>query len=79
MNKGSKAMYVGGVESGLCNTVYRVMVLMSLMFEVSKVYSTLYTGPLTPPRGKATAFRLVGLAVHQFEEAALLTFFELSN
>ena len=32
-------------------------------------HSTLYTGPLTPPRQKATvhctAFHLVGLAVHQ--------------
>ena len=49
--------YNEGVESGVCgflhNTVYRVMVLMS---EVSKVYSTLFTGPLTPPREKVTVF-----------------------
>ena len=55
------------------------MVLMSLMSEVSKVYSTLYTGPLTPSIGKATAFCLVGLTVHQSEEAALLTFWDLST
>ena len=47
----------------LCNTVYRVMLLMS---EVSKVNSILYTGPLSPPWGKTIckAFHLVGLAVH---------------
>ena len=53
--------------------------LQSLMLEVSKVYPTLYTGPLTPPRGKSISFCLVGLAAHQSEEAALLTFWDLSN
>ena len=40
---------------------------------------TLYTGQLTPIIGKATTFCFVGLAVHQSEEAALLTFWDLSN
>ena len=36
--------------------------------------------PLTPPGGKScTVFCLVGLAVHQFEEVALLTFLDLST
>ena len=54
----------------LCNTAYRVLNLL-LMSKGSKVsntmYFTLYTEPLSPPRGKAIyfkAFRLVGLAVH---------------
>ena len=60
----------------LCNTVYRVMVLR---LEVSKEHYTLYTEPLAPPRGKVTAFCLVGLVVQHSEETALLTFWELSN
>ena len=56
----------------LRNTAYRVLLLnLLLMLKGSKVsntmYCTLYTGPLTPPRGKAIylkAFCLVGLAVH---------------
>ena len=58
----------------LRNTAYRVLLLnLLLMLKGSKMsntmYCTLYTGPVTPPRGKAIylkAFRLVGLAVdHQ--------------
>ena len=46
--KDQKAMYVGGVKSGVCGfytmfTVYRVMLLILLMLEVSKAYCTLYT------------------------------------
>ena len=48
----------------------------SLMLEE---YSTLYGGSLAPPRWNSTAFCLVGLTVHQSEEAALLTFWDLSN
>ena len=53
----------------LCNTTYRVLLLILLMSKVLKMsitmYCTLYTGPLTPPGGKAcTAFCLVDLAVH---------------
>ena len=52
----------------LCNTAYRILLLnLLLMSKASKVSNTLYTGPLTPPRGKAIylkAFHLVGLAVH---------------
>ena len=43
MNNWSKAMYVWGVESGVCglhNTAYWVLLLM---LEVLKVYCTLYT------------------------------------
>ena len=47
---------------------------MLLMLEVLKVYSA-YSGLLPLPGGKAIwAFHLVGLAVHQSEEGALLTF-----
>ena len=54
----------------LFNTVYRVMVHMS---KVLKVYSV-YRGPLTLQEGRLPAFHLVGLVVHQSEEADLLTF-----
>ena len=37
----------------------------------------MYTGPLTPPIGKAcTAFNLVGLAIHKSKEATSLTFWD---
>ena len=44
------------------------------------MYSTLYIGPLAPPRDKActTYCFFLGLVVHQSEEA-LLTFWDLSN
>ena len=72
------AMFVETVDTGVCcsytNTVYRVMrcknsALLSINW------------PLVPPRGRLLycAFRLVGLAVHQSEEATLLTFLDLST
>ena len=57
------AMYVGDFEDGVCSFyttlhTYRVLLLiLLLMSKVLKVsntmYCTLYTGPLTPPGGKA--------------------------
>ena len=67
-HKALNAIYIDTVETGVCGfytTLYTV-------------YSTLYTRPLTPPKRKAcTAFHLMGLAVHQSEKAALLTFWDL--
>ena len=62
----------------LHNTVYT-----ALRCENS-TYSTLYTGPLTPPIGKAivhcTAFHLVGLAVYQsVQGGSFLNFLGLVN
>ena len=48
------------------------------MSKVLKVYSV-YRGPLTLQEGRLPAFHLVGLVVHQSEEAALLTFQDLTN
>ena len=47
---------------------------MVLRLEVSKVHYTLYTEPLAPPRGKVTAFCLVGLVVQHSEETAVVNF-----
>ena len=62
------AMFVNTV-CGFCTTLYTgVETLLSIQW------------PLTPPGGKAcTAFHLMGLAVHQSDEAAFLTFWELST
>ena len=49
------------------------------MSKVSKVYSV-YRGPLPLQEGKLVVpISPVGLAVHQSKEAALLTFWDLSN
>ena len=50
----------------LCNTIYRVMLLILLMLKGQKC--TLYTAPLALQGGRLfiwKAFHLVGLAVHQ--------------
>ena len=61
----------------LCNTEYRVMVLMS---KVSQVYSTLYTGPLTIPGGKAhCSHQSYGLSGSLVQEGShILNFRDLS-
>ena len=70
----------------LCNTAYRVLLLILLMSKVLKMsnttYYTLYTGPLTPPGGKAcTAFHLVDLVVHHQSvwEGSFVKFLGLVN
>ena len=58
-------VFVAFMQHCIQSTVMLLNLL--LMSKGSKVSNTLYTGPLTPPRGKAIylkAFHLVGLAVH---------------
>ena len=81
-NKGSKAMYVGGVESGVCGfyTTLHTEYCYSCRRCQSLLYSV-YSGLSPLPRGKAIwAFCLGGLAVcHWSKEAALLTFLDSST
>ena len=88
--KASNALYVvyvdtvntrdlSTVNAMLCISIQSKLVFVAFtQYCIQCILLTLYTGPLTPPRGKAcTAFHLVGLAIHQSKEAASLTF--LSN
>ena len=69
------AMFVKTIDTAVCGSY------TTLYTEYYEVWKLCIKWPLTPPRGKAIwkAFSLVGLAVHQSEEAALLTFLDLST
>ena len=72
MNKGSKAMYVEGVESGNCG--FYTTLHSEYRFNgthVEGVKSVLCTqGPSPLQEGRLPTSHPVGLAVHQSEEAA---------
>ena len=74
--------YVKTVNTGACGSYTTPY---TEYYEVWKLYSTLYKVASHPSKGKGYCraiqytFWLVGLAVHQSKEAALLTFLDLSN
>ena len=75
-------MHVGGVESGVCGfyTTLHTEYFYSC-WRCRRLLYSVYSGLSPLPGGKAiSAFRLGGLAVHHWsEEAALLTFLDLST
>ena len=63
--------------TGVCSSY---TTLYTEHYEVLKLYSTLYEVASCPSKAEGLlycTFRLVGLAVHQSKEAALLTFLDL--
>ena len=82
VNNWSKAMHVGGVESGVWGfyTTLHTEYCYSCQ-RCWRLLNSVYSGLSPLPGGKAiSAFHLWGLAVHHWsEEAALLTFLGLST
>ena len=76
--KDQRILFVNTVDTSVCGSYTTPY---TEYYEVWKLYSTLYkvASPLQGGRLLYCAFCLVDLAVHQPEEAALLTFLDLST